>query len=63
MEEYKNFHRGTNLLTIPQLTWDLKAQTVPFSLNRIITIEERGQGGRTFKDCGSASKYDDKDTE
>lgn len=25
MEEYKNFHRGTNLLTIPQLTWDLKA--------------------------------------
>lgn len=58
MEEYANFHRGIKVSRIPKFTWALKELVTPFSQNQIITIEERGQGSRTFKDCGSAKKSD-----
>ena len=66
MDEYAGFHRGIKVSRIPNFTWGLKELCVPFSKNQIITIEERGQGSRTFKECGSAKKgeaFDDDNQE
>jgi hypothetical protein len=64
MRDYHNFYRSIKLTSIPMFTWLLKENSMPFSKNRVITMEERGQTGKsgykgpTFKDCGSAGKSD-----
>ena len=55
MQEYSDFHRGVKVSKIPLLTWNLKEDCIPFTKNKVITIEERGQGARTFKELGPES--------